>query len=60
MRQPVVFGGPFVMNTKVEIAKAFADYHTRHRVSSRPNRVGDRVSLVAVSGGKSDIPALQQ
>ena len=27
MRQPVVFGGPFVMNHKSEIAKAFADFH---------------------------------
>ena len=26
LREPVVFGGPFVMNTEAEIRKAFADY----------------------------------
>ncbi|MEU6744489.1 pirin family protein [Streptosporangium sandarakinum] len=27
IRQPIAMGGPFVMNTKTEIAKAFADFH---------------------------------
>ncbi len=26
LREPVVFGGPFVMNTEAEIAQAYADY----------------------------------
>jgi redox-sensitive bicupin YhaK (pirin superfamily) len=28
IRESVVFGGPFVMNTKVEITKAFQDFHS--------------------------------
>jgi redox-sensitive bicupin YhaK (pirin superfamily) len=27
LREPVVFGGPFVMNRRTEIAQAFADFH---------------------------------
>jgi redox-sensitive bicupin YhaK (pirin superfamily) len=27
LREPVVFGGPFVMNRRVEITQAFADFH---------------------------------
>jgi quercetin 2,3-dioxygenase len=26
LREPVVAGGPFVMNTEAEIAEAYADY----------------------------------
>jgi len=26
--QPVVMGGPFVMNTETEIARAFSDFHS--------------------------------
>ena len=30
IREPVVRGGPFVMNTKEEIMQAFDDYHSEN------------------------------
>jgi len=36
LREPVVFGGPFVMNTQSEIGQAFADYHAGRFGSVEP------------------------
>ena len=27
VREPIVFGGPFVMNTRSEVEQAYADFH---------------------------------
>lgn len=42
IREPVVFYGPFVMNTREEIMQALADYRSGHMGSIPATRLGDR------------------
>jgi hypothetical protein len=40
IEEPVVFGGPFVMNTEQEIREAFADLHAGKLTQASPARTG--------------------